>query len=150
MAAARTFILTGSPENYAATRDHGFSVIGFKERRRNQAMEVQPEDRIVFYLTRVAAFSGSVRVTGDLFEDRMPIWPGKPGNVDAYPWRLPTEPELVLPEAERVPAEELKDELEWVAKWPPEHWHLAFQGQVRGVSEHDAQLLMARMGAVAA
>ena len=29
---ARTWILTGSPENYAATAAHGFSVIGCKER----------------------------------------------------------------------------------------------------------------------
>jgi hypothetical protein len=36
---ARTWILTCSPENYAATASHGHSVIGCKERRRNQAPE---------------------------------------------------------------------------------------------------------------
>ena len=35
----RTWILTGSPENYAATREHGFAVIGLKERNRKVRRE---------------------------------------------------------------------------------------------------------------
>ena len=42
------------------------------------------------------AFAASIRVTGELYEDRAKIWPGKPGNPDQYPWRFETEPELVL------------------------------------------------------
>ena len=144
---ARTWILTGSPENYGATRDHGFTVIGCKERRRNQALLMEPGDRIVLYLTRVMRFAAAVRVTGELFEDRTKLWPGKPGKADAYPWRLETEPELVLEEAEWVPAESLKDDLEHIRKWPAEHWKLAFQGQLRIVSDADAALLMDRMHA---
>ena len=53
----QTWILTGSPENFAATREHGFSVIGMKERRRLQALSMEPGDRIVFYLTKVGAFA---------------------------------------------------------------------------------------------
>jgi hypothetical protein len=147
--AGSTWILTGSPENLAATREHGFSVIGLKEKRLGFAKQIQPGDRIVFYVTRVMAFGGAVRVTGELFEDRTKLWPGKPGNPDPYPWRFATEPELVLDEEDWIPAEDLAPVLEHAAKWPPEHWRLAFQGQIRAVSEHDAALLMDRMGAVA-
>jgi hypothetical protein len=146
---SRTWILTGSPENHAATRDHGYGVIGLKERNRNRALEIEPGDRIVLYATRVKAFAGSIRVEGELYEDREKIWPGKPGKVDPYPWRFPTSPELVLDEDAWVPAEGLASALEHVAKWPPEHWTLAFQGQVRAVSEHDADLLMQHLGAQA-
>ena len=147
--ASRTWILTGSPENLAATREHGFSVIGLKEKRLGFAKQIAVGDRIVFYVTRVMAFGGAVRVTGELFEDRTRVWPGKPGNADPYPWRFATEPELVLDEPDWVPAEDLAPALEHAAKWPPEHWRLAFQGQIRAVSEHDARLLMDRMGAIA-
>ena len=34
---AQTWILTGSPENYAATRERGFDLIGRKERHRRSA-----------------------------------------------------------------------------------------------------------------
>jgi hypothetical protein len=146
---ARTWILTGSPENYAATAAHGFSVIGCKERRRNHALQMAPGDRIVLYLTRVMRFAAAVRITGELYEDRTKIWPGKPGKADPYPWRFEIEPELVLEEADWVSAELLKDGLEHIRKWPAEHWKLAFQGQLRTVSDADAALLMDRMQAAA-
>ena len=146
----RTWILTGSPENHAATREHGYGVIGLKERNRARAEKIAPGDRIVLYATKVKAFAGSILVDGDMFEDRSRIWPGKPGKRDAYPWRFPTRPEVALEEDEWIPAEELAGALEHVAKWPPEHWTLAFQGQIRDVSEHDAALVLDAMRAVAA
>ena len=148
--AAKTWVLTGSPENFAATRDHGFEVIGLKERRRAFAEQIAVGDRIVLYVTKVMAFGASIRVTGELFEDRTKLWPGKPGKADAYPWRFPTEPELVLDEQQWVPAEELVDALEHIRRWPREHWTLAFQGQIRAVSEPDAVTLLDRMRAAAA
>lgn len=144
---SRAWILTGSPENYAATLERGLRVIGLKERRRNFALEIDRGDQIFLYLTRRMAFAASVRVVGELFEDRSQIWPGKPGRADAYPWRFPTEPEVVLDEPDWLPAETLVDELEHIRKWPREHWKLAFQGQIRPVSAHDCALLADRMGA---
>jgi hypothetical protein len=141
----KTWILTGSPENLEATREHGFRVIGMKERRLGLAEQVAPGDEIVFYVTRVKAFAGAVRVTGEMYEDRSKIWPGKPGKADPYPWRFDTEPLLILPAEEWIPAEELAGELEHVRKWPREHWTLAFQGQLRAVSEADSALLAERL-----
>jgi EVE domain-containing protein len=146
----KTWILTGSPENFEATRKHGFRVIGMKERRLGLAEQIAPGDEIVFYVTRVKAFAGVVRVTGEMYEDRSKLWPGKPGKADPYPWRFDTEPVLILPEDEWVPAEELAGELEHVRKWPREHWTLAFQGQLRTVSEADSALLGERLREAAA
>lgn len=148
--APQTWILTASPENHEATREHGFSVIGIKERNRSRALQIEQGDRIVLYLTKVMAFAGSIKVTGELYEDRKKLWPGKPGKADAYPWRFTTEPEIVLEEDQWVPAEELATKLEHIRKWPPEHWKLAFQGQLRAVSEKDANLLLKRMATAAA
>ena len=111
------------------------------------AEQIEPGDRIVFYVTGVQAFGGIVRVTGEMYEDRTKIWPGKPGKVDAYPWRFETEPEIVLDEDDFVPAVELVGELEHARKWPAEHWHLAFQGQLRIVPDADAELLESRIRA---
>lgn len=149
-AVARTWILTGSPENYAATADHGFTVIGLKERNRNRALEIEPGDRVVLYLTTVKAFAASLRVEGEMFEDRERIWPGKPGKPDPYPWRFPTSLEVIVDEPDWLGAESLADDLEHVRKWPRQHWTLAFQGQIRAVSEQDAHLLMQRLSARAA
>lgn len=145
----RTWILTASPENHEATREHGFSVIGIKERNRARALQIEPDDRIVLYLTKAMAFAGSILVTGEMYEDRAKVWPGKPGKADAYPWRFPTEPEIVLDEDQWVAAEELATKLEHIRKWPAEHWKLAFQGQLRTISPADAELLLKRMKAAA-
>ena len=147
---ARTWILTGSPENLAATRAHDFGVIGLKERRRRQALEIEAGDRVVFYVTRVMAFAASARITGSLYEDRTPIWPGKPGNPDPYPWRFEAEPEWVLDEPAWIPALTLADQLEHIRKWPREHWRLAFQGQLRQIGDADSRLLCDRLAAATA
>jgi hypothetical protein len=146
---SRTWILTGSPENYAATEERGFTVIGLKERNRNRALEIEPGDRIVLYLTRIMALAASIRVEGEMYEDRAKVWPGKPGKADSYPWRFHTSPEVVLPEEDWLPAESLIDELQHIQKWPREHWTLAFQGQIRPVSDRDGDELMGRLTAAA-
>ncbi len=146
---AKTWVLTGSLENFRATRERDFALIGAKEGRRRMAEQIEPGDAIVFYVTGVQAFGGIVRVTGEMYEDRTKVWPGKPGKVDPYPWRFDTEPVLILDEDAFVPAEELAPDLEHVRKWPLEHWQLAFQGQLRTVSEADARLLERRLAEAA-
>ena len=147
---AATWILTGSLENFRINAERGFDVVGFKERRRNQAMEMESGDEIVFYVTGVQAFGSIARVTSQMFEDRDPIWPqGKKKQPEPYPWRVEAEPVVVLGEDAFVPAEELSAELEHVRKWPADHWHLAFQGQLRTVGEADARLLRSRIEAAA-
>ena len=73
---AKTWVLTGSLENFRATREHDFRVIGAKERRRRLAEQIEPGDRIVFYVTGMQAFGAMVRVTSGMYEDRTPVWPG--------------------------------------------------------------------------
>jgi predicted RNA-binding protein len=140
-------VLTGSLENFRATRDHGFRVIGMKERRRKLAEGIERGDEIVLYVTGLQAFGAVVRVTSEMFEDRSKLWPGKPGKPDPYPWRFETEAVEVLAEEDFVPAIDIAQELEHVRKWPREHWHLAFQGQLRSVPEADAALLRERITA---
>jgi predicted RNA-binding protein len=145
-----TWILTGSLENFRINVERGFDVIGFKERRRNQAMEMEPGDEIVFYVTGVQAFGGIARVTSQMFEDRAPIWPqGKKKQPEPYPWRVNAEPVVVLDEDAFVPAADLVEGLEHARKWPADHWHLAFQGQLRTVGEADAELLRSSIEAAA-
>ena len=144
------WILTGSLENFRINVGRGFDVIGFKERRRRQAEQMRPGDEIAFYVTGVQEFGGIVRVTSEMYEDRTPIWPqGKKKYPEAYPWRVDAQPLTILDEEDFVPAVELVGDLEHARKWPAEHWHLAFQGQLRTVGEADAGLLRERIGSAA-
>lgn len=145
-APAKTWILTGSVENLRINIERGFDVIGLKERRIRQAEQFEPGDLVVFYVTGVQAFGAIARVLSPMFEDREPIWPqGKKKVHEDYPWRVHGEPVLVLEEADFIPAESLLGEMEHLSKWPAEHWTLAFQGQLRTISDHDRALLEQRM-----
>lgn len=146
----KSWILTGSLENFRINLERGFDVIGFKERRRRMAEEFEPGDEIFFYVTGIQAFGGIARVRSEMFEDRTRIWPGKKAKPEVYPWRVESEPVLILPEQEFVPAEDLVHELEHVRKWPLDHWHLAFQGQLRIIGRGDADVLRERLASAAA
>ena len=146
----KTWILTGSLENFRINAERGFDVIGFKERRRRQAEQMRPGDEIVFYITGLQELGGIARVTSEVYEDRTPIWPqGRKKAPEAYPWRVDAEPLLVLDEEDFVAAAELVGDLEHARKWPAEHWQLAFQGQLRTVGAADAKLLRERLAAAA-
>lgn len=129
MAEERTYwMIVTSPDNFARTRERGFTVQGIKSRHRKKAEKMQAGDRVLYYLTGVQSFAGTATITGLYYEDHEPIWQSKPG--EDYPWRFPIEADTVLEADQYVPAGELLPALEWVKKWPPEHWHLAFQGNV--------------------
>jgi hypothetical protein len=145
---ARSWILTGSLENFRINVERGFDVIGLKERRRLLAERMEPGGEVFFYVTKVQAFGGIAKIRSTMFEDRTPIWPrGK--KDEEYPWRVEAEPMLTLPEERFIPAEQLAGELEHVRKWPAEHWHLAFQGQLREIGDADAELLRSTVEAAA-
>ena len=46
---AKTWVLTGSLENFRATRERGFELIGAKEGRRGMAEQIEPgrRDRVL-------------------------------------------------------------------------------------------------------
>jgi hypothetical protein len=146
----KSWILTGSLENFRINVERGFDVIGFKERRRRQAAEMESGDEVFFYVTGVQAFGGIATVRSTMFEDREPIWPqGRKKRPEEYPWRVAAEPLVILDEDDFVPAEELAADLEHVRKWPADHWQLAFQGQLRTIGEADAALLRDRIASAA-
>ena len=146
----KTWILTGDLGNFRINVERGFDVIGLKERRIRQAEQFEPGDEVIFYVTGVQAFGGIARVLSPMFEDREPIWPqGKKKKFEAYPWRVEAEPVIVLAEEDFIPADSMLGKLEHLAKWPVEHWHLAFQGQLRIISPADAKLLGTRIAGAA-
>lgn len=132
----RTWCLTTSPDNFAATAASGWSVQGIKSRRRRTAEQLEPGDKLIYYVTKHVAFGGIVDVTSRYFEDHEPIWSSKPG--EDYPWRVEISPDLVLTDPDEwVPVETIREELEFLKRWPAEHWRLGFQGNIREWPEQD-------------
>lgn len=134
------WIIVGSPDNFAKTEAHGFSIQGMKSRHRRKAERMAAGDKFAWYITGDKAFAGYATITGAYFEDHEPIWQGKKDGED-YPWRVPIAKDVVLPRDRWVGAEGIARRMTYAAKWPVEHWHLAFQGNVHEIPESDFALL---------
>ena len=141
------WIVVGSPENFRIAIDRGFDLFGFKSTRRKATSEMQPGDKLIFYLTGVMRFGGIATITSESFEDHEPIFKSKKPNED-YPFRVQTEAELILDEDDWLDVKEWAPQMEYTKKWPPEHWRLAFQGNLHKIPQSDYKLLEREMRAM--
>jgi len=135
------WMIVTSPDNFNKTRELKFTVQGFKSRHRKKAEKMQPGDPLIYYITGEAAFAGICEIASPHFESHDIIWtsPGKPD--EHYPWRVKIKKVHIPADSARVRAETLKDDLQYVRKWPAAHWKLAFQGNVHLLPEADYDII---------
>ena len=137
---AQHWMVVSSPDNFRKTREHGFSIQGLKSRHRRRVETMRVGDRLLYYVTGRMGFAATVTVASPMYEDHTPIWRSSRREED-YPWRVHIRPDVVLEEADWVPAKEIAYRLDYVRKWPPEHWPLAFQGHLHQLPRADFSLL---------
>ncbi len=140
------WIVVGSAENFQIAIDRGFDLFGFKSTRRGMAGKMAAGDKLIFYLTGIMKFGGIATVTSESFEDHEPIFRSKKAGED-YPFRVQTKADIVLDEADWLDVAEWAPRLEYTKKWAPEHWRLAFQGNLRQIPEADYLLIETEMQA---
>jgi len=144
---ANHWIIVTSPANFSRSRELDWTVQGIKSRHRKKAEQMHAGDTITYYLTGVQAFGGMVKITGDFWETHdTPIWeskdPKKAGGAgEDYPFRVAIRPVTILDVADWIPALDLVPHMEHPKRWPPEHWRLAFQGNVHKIGDADQHLL---------
>jgi predicted RNA-binding protein len=134
--AAQYWMIVSSPDNFRKTREHGFAIQGLKTRHRRRVEAMRVGDRLLYYVTGRMGFAATVTVTSPMYEDHTPIWRSARRDED-YPWRLHIRADVVLDDTDWVPAKELAYRLDYVRKWPPEHWTLAFQGHIHALPRVD-------------
>jgi predicted RNA-binding protein len=138
--AAQYWMVVSSPENFRKTREHGFTIQGLKSRHRRRVETMRVGDRLLYYVTGRMGFAATVTVGSPMYEDHTPIWRSARRDED-YPWRVHIRPDVVLDEMDWVPAKELAYRLDYVRKWPPEHWTLAFQGHIHALPRTDFAII---------
>jgi hypothetical protein len=134
------WMIVSSLENYRKSQERGFTVQGLKTRHRKRAETMKAGDRLLFYVTGRMVFTATCTLTSAMFEEHTHIWKTSRREED-YPWRVRVSPDVVLEDTEWLPAKELAYRLEYVRKWPPEHWTLAFQGHVHQLPQRDFKLI---------
>ncbi len=143
------WMLVDSLDNFRVTREQGFTVQGVKKRQRKKVQRMEPGDRLLYYLEDARCFAAMATVTSTFFEDHTPFWKSRKISDD-YPYRVHIEPNAVLEEEEFLDARELGPGLEYIRKWPPEWWPLAFIGHLHLISKRDFSLIEEEMNKVIA
>jgi hypothetical protein len=133
---ATNWMLVSSPDNFERARALSFPVLAMKSRHAKKAAKVEIGDRVLYYATGVMAFAGTFTVTSTYFESHEPLFLSKKDGED-YPYRFQVKADTVLPAAAFVPAVSLLPSLDYVKRWPANHWTLAFQGNVHVLTDID-------------
>ncbi len=143
------WMLTITPENLRVTRDLGFTVQGFTTVSRKKVERMEVGDRLLFYITVVQRFPASATVSSTFFQDQLPLWKSN-HREDLFSHRVHIKPEVVLEERDYMDAREIGPRLEYVKKWIPEQWPLAFIGELHLIPKKDFALLEDEMQKIAA
>ncbi len=138
------WMMVASPEEYEITKDHGFTVYGVRSKYRRRAQRMQPDDRILFYVTGLRKWTATATITSAFFEDRTPIW-NVNGRTEVYPYRVKTKPEIILKEDDYIDALLLAPRLDYLKRWAPEDWPLAFFESLHLLPQKDFRLIEAEM-----
>ena len=133
-----------TPENFEISKGLDFRLHGLKSRQRRRAQRMTPDDRVLFYIAGQRKWAASASVTSRYFEDHEPIWKSE-GNREIYPYRVKLSPALVLKEEDYIDALVLAPRLEYVKRWPPERWPLAFLDTLHLLPQRDFRLIESEM-----
>lgn len=143
------WMLVTDQENFDITREHGFTVQGVDSRNRRKAVRMTPEDRIIYYISDKRGFAATATVTSAHFEDRSRVWKHHRPE-ETFPNRVEIQVDSLLEPDDYLDARDIAPTLEYVKKWPPERWDLAFFGMLHILPQRDFNLLEEEMKKVEA
>ena len=66
------WMISLTPENYAATCRHGFTTLGVKTRHRRKAERMAPGDRVLYFLSQRNVFPAIATITSQFYQGTGP------------------------------------------------------------------------------
>ena len=133
-----------APQNFEITREIEFSLFGMGAKYRRRAERMQPQDRVLFYINGVRKWPASATITSTYFEDNSPLWhPTTRG--ESFQYRVKLKPDIVLDEEDYIDAMILGPRLDYVKRWAPENWPLAFWDRLHLLPQRDFRLIEGEM-----
>ena len=139
------WMVVQSPENFEISKRRGFNLHGLTSRQRRRAQRMEPDDRMLFYVAGdIRKWAAIAAVAEKYFEDRTPVWESD-GRNESFPYRVKLAPKVVLDQADYIDAMILAPRLEYLKRWPPERWPLAFVETLHLLPQRDFRLIEGEM-----
>ena len=140
---ANFWMIVSNPGNYRITQELGFTIQGLKSQQRRKLQRVGAGDRVLFYVSGIRRFAATATVTSSYFPEETSVWERE--GAASWPYRVKIKPEVVLDDAQCIDANMLAPRLEYVKRWPPENWYMAFQGNLHLLPKSDFLLVEEEM-----
>ena len=137
------WMIANNERNFRITQERGFNLLGLKSQHRRKVQRISQGDRILLYVTHIRRFVATATATSDYFESEDTIWE-REGKAN-FPYRVQVNPDFVLRDEQFMDANQIAPRLEYVKRWPPEDWHLAFQGNLHLLPKSDFILIEEEM-----
>ena len=137
------WMIVCNADNFRITQERGFTLLGLKAQHRRKIQRVGAGDRILYFVSQARRFTATATATSGYYEDATPIWQHE-GKAD-WPYRVKIKPEVVLEESQYIDANLLAPRLDYVKRWPPENWYMAFQGNLHLLPKNDFLIIEEEM-----
>ena len=137
------WMIVCNQENFQITKGLDFSIQGLKSQYRRKVQRVESGDRLLFYVSGIRRFTATVTVTSSYIEEDTTPW--KREGSTGWPYQVGIKPEIILNEEQYIQAGLLAHRLDYVRRWPPENWYMAFQGNLHLLPKNDFFLIEEEM-----
>lgn len=128
-----------SPENFSITIKLGFKLQGLKAQHHRKAQRAGPGDRMLFFISEQRRFAATASVTSPSATD--PNSPWQPEGKTGWAYKVDIQPNCVLAPEDYIDANLIAPRMDYVRRWIPEQWYLAFQGNLHLLPKKDFQLI---------
>lgn len=117
--------------------DNQFACAGFPDRNKRALQQMEPGDKIIYYVTKHSNFMAITEVVGEYFYSEQPIWDDP---YDLWPHRIHTKPMIFIENCEEgVFIKDIWDNLEFIKN--KTRWGSQVQGSFRKLSENDYHVI---------
>ena len=137
------WMLVDSLDSFRKAGEYGFTVYAVKSLQVKKVQRMTEGDQLLFYLPDLKKFAGTAVLTSSIKESADPPW-----NIegeDYYRYRISIRPEAILKEEKFIDAFQIAPSLQYLRRWPPESWPLAFEGYLHLLPKLDFMLIEQEM-----
>ena len=135
--------MINNEENFRITQARGFTLLGLKAQHRRKVQRITEGDRILLYISHLRRFAATATAMSSFYEGEEPIWVNE--GSTGFPYHIKLKPGVILKDEQFFDANLLAPRLEYIKRWNPEDWYMAFQGNLHLLPKNDFTLIEEEM-----
>jgi hypothetical protein len=141
--ASNFWMMINNEENFRITQARGFTLLGLKAQHRRKVQRITEGDRVLLYISHLRRFAATATAMSSFYESEEPIWVNE--GSTGFPYHIKLKPGVILKDEQFMDANLLAPRLEYIKRWNPEDWYMAFQGNLHLLPKNDFSLIEEEM-----